>query len=272
MENCAFVDIFTTQNDLYGSHQCPIQFCCEIFTNSEIFDDDVFYNPKRRVMLNLIPDERIMMPGFVSSGISPDFVNTSDYSGFELKVGLEKIYNVLKSITEKGLYVVGYNHVNYDLKILNEHFTRILGVNPIQFDRKLMLDVMRMSERMIPLIEIGSYSMDSVFAYLFGDVRKLMNLRMNRNTSTEIRLTKMMFREIVKRTLPGNPELYNVSEWTNRPLDVSVMRFGKYKGLPLSRVFELDQKYLNWIRGNREMKASNPELVNAVEGLFRETT
>ena len=117
MENCAFVDIFTTQNDLYGSHLCPIQFCCEIFTNSEIYDDDAFYVPKRRVPLNMIPDEKIMMPGFVSSGISSDFVSSPDYGGFRLKDGLERIYHVMKSISDRGLYVIGYNHVNYDIKI-----------------------------------------------------------------------------------------------------------------------------------------------------------
>ena len=271
MENCAFVDIFTTQNDLYGSHQCPIQFCLEIFTNSEIYDD-VFYSPKRRVMLNLIPDERIMMPGFVTSGISPTSVSSSDYNGFELKVGLERIYHILKSISDKGLYIIGYNHVNYDLRILNEHFVRILGDAPIVFDKKLMLDVMRMSERLVSITETGSYSMESMFAYLFGDIRRLSNIRLNKTTAAELRLTKMMFREIVKRVFQEKPELHSISEWTNLPLDASVMRFGKYKGLPLEKVFELDQKYLNWIRGNKDMKLSNPELVEAVERIFSEST
>jgi len=85
-------------------------------------------------------------------------------------------------------------------------------------------------------------------------------------------LVPELLRPVFLHWLPGNPELHIVSEWANQSLDVSVMRFGKYKGLPLAKVFELDQKYLNWIRGNREMKASNQELVNAVEKLFREST
>jgi hypothetical protein len=270
MENCAFVDIFTTQNDLYGSHQCPIQFCCEIYTNAELHDDNELYNPKRRVVLNLVPDEKIMMSGFVASGISDEMVKTSDYNGYPLKDGLEKICHVLRSMIDKGVFIVGYNHIGYDLKILNEHFMRILGVDPLDFRKELLIDVMKMSEKAIPVSEIGNYTMDSVFAYLFRDVKRLSSIRTNRSTATEIRLTKMMFTELVKRSFSGNPTLSDVSRWLNSAHMVDVMNFGKYKGLSLEEVFGLDQKYLNWIRGNKDMKASNPDLVESVSDIFKE--
>jgi hypothetical protein len=113
MENCIFIDIFTTQNDLYGKNNCPIQFCCEVFTNEELFDYEKLFNPERRKIFNIIPDEEISIPGFINSGFKTDDIKSSDFNGVELVNALNTIYKLLSTFKNKNFYIIGYTCLYY---------------------------------------------------------------------------------------------------------------------------------------------------------------
>jgi len=264
MENCAFIDIFTTHNDLYGHNNCPIQFCCELFTNNEIFEEDKFFKPERRKLFNIIPDEEILIPGYLNSGIKNDDVRTSDYNGLELKQALETIYKILKAFKEKGFFIIGYNHIVYDLEILNKNFQRVLNYDPIVFDKDKLIDVMKLAEMSIPVNEIGNYSMDSVMTFFHSDCNKVQNLRINKSTATDIKITKMILIHFIEKGMTFS----DISKMMNSEREVKVINFGKYKGASLETIFDIDKQYCNWLIKNKDIGTQNPSLVAALKKMF----
>ncbi len=269
MENCAFIDIVTTGNDLYGKNNCPIQFCCEIFPLSEVFSGEKFYNPTRVKMFNIVPDEEILTTGYVrSSGLTKESLEKSvdSKSCFTLKDGLSVIYKLLTVIREKGIFLVGYNHVSYDLEILNKNLKRVLDLDPIEFPKDKVLDVMKLAEIRIPIDRIGNYTMESVLAYVSEDPNAIDKeySRFGRGCSTDIRITKHILTSLMDMEESFSALVKKISE----PREVRIMNFGKYKGASLKTVFENDKQYCNWLMKNNDISRTNPDLVNSIRKLM----
>lgn len=273
MQQAAFIDIFTTQNDLYGKNNCPIQFCCEFVSDDDMNDvehPEKFMNPSRRKVFNIIPDEPIMMSGYNASGFKTEDTKTSDYNGFTLDVSLTAIKKILSAVENRNIFLVGYNHLNYDIKIINEHFLRVLGLEPCVFNDRFVIDVMRFAEASIPVCEIGNYAMDSAFTYLVGSPPRLNALRQNRSTITELRLTKMIMLSLVKR-LGKKLSFSDIVEFIDeQEKKQDTFTFGKYKGMKYSEVYNIDIGYLSWIVGNKELNKTKPYLVGNVKKLLAE--
>ena len=262
MENIAFIDIFTTQNDLYGKNNSPIQFALEIFKGDEVFDEEKFIKNKceRQKVINIVPDEHIMPLGTVISGFRDEDVSSPLYNWKSQKDALNAIYKVLSTLKEKDVFICGFNHVAYDLTILNSAFKRVLNLKPLEFDKDRLIDILKIMENTVEVSEIGSYSMDSVFEYLFKDVDSLMNIRAVKSTLTDIKLTKMMlhrlmnkgesFSEFLKRTSPRD--------------DMKTLNFGKYKGAKIEDIIKIDQQYISWILNNKTFKEQNPNLIESI--------
>ena len=269
MENCAFIDIVTTGNDLYGRNNCPIQFCCEIFPLSEVFNKEKFYNPTRVKKFNIVPDEEILTTGYIrSSGLTKECLEKSVDSKtcFSLKDGLSVIYRLLSLLNDKGMFIVGYNHVAYDLEILNKNFKRVPDLDPVEFPDDKILDVMKLAEICIPLDKIGNYTMESVFTYI-SDNHSAMNSeyqRWGRSASTDIRITKT----ILTSLMDMNESFSDLVKRINEPHEVKIMNFGKYKGAPLEVVFENDKQYCNWLIRNKDISRTNPSLVNSIKKMM----
>lgn len=269
MENCVFIDIFTTHNDLFGHNNCPIQFCAEFFSNPEIFDNEKFFKflPDRRKIFNIIPDEEILPSGYLNSGYKSSDVLTSDYNGVKLEEGLETIYKLLNNLKDKKFYIIGYNHINYDLDILNKNFKRVLNLEPIEFSSEYLIDVMKLAEYKIPVDVIGNYTMDSVLVYLLNDYQKVQNLHLIKSTVTDIKLTKIIFQKLIKE----NQSFSDVVKEMNSPRDINIVNFGKYKGAKISYIFENDLQYCNWLIKNKDMNKSHPNVINTIKKLFNTT-
>lgn len=264
MENCAFIDIFTTQNDLYGKNNCPIQFCCEVFTNEELYDMGKFFKPERRKIFNIIPDEDISIPGFINSGFRTEDIRTSDFNGVELPDALQTIYKLLTTFKNKNFYIIGYNHIKYDIEILNAHFKRILNLEPITFDEHHIIDLMKVAENKITIDKIWSYSMESVMTYLTKDCNMYKSLRTNKSTATDIKITKMIFKEFFYEHMT----LSEISENSREFQDISVLNFGKYKGASIEYVFENDKQYCAWLTKNKDMIKQNRKLVEKILTMY----
>lgn len=273
MQQAAIIDIFTTHNDLYGGHNCPIQFCCEFVTDDDMNNNETtngFMSPSVRKVFNIIPDEPIMMGGYVTSGFRTEDTMSSDYGGHDLKTSLTAIYKILTAVKKRKIFLVGYNHVCHDLKSLNENISRVLGEEPVEFSNDRTIDIMKFSESVIPVDRIGNFSIESVFTYVEQNCIRLNNLRINKSTATEIRLTKMIMLGLLR--LLGKKmsfsDIVGFIDESERNQDI--FTFGKYKGLKYSDVFKLDIGYLTWIVGNREIVKMNPHLVENIGKLLAE--
>jgi hypothetical protein len=264
MENCVFIDIFTTQNDLYGKNNCPIQFCCEVFTNEELFDYEKLFNPERRKIFNIIPDEEISIPGFINSGFKTEDIKTSDFNGVELVEALNTIYKLLSTFKNRNFYIIGYNHIRYDIEILNAHFKRILNLEPIVFDEHHVIDLMKVAENKISIDKIWSYSMESVLTYLTKDCNMYKSLRTNRTTATDIKITKMIFKEFFYEYM----SLSEISEKSGEIQNVDILNFGKYKGAKIDYVFENDKQYCSWLTKNKDIIKQNKKLIEKIISMY----
>lgn len=273
MQQAAFIDIFTTQNDLYGKNNCPIQFCCEFVSDDDMNDvehPEKFMNPSKRKVFNIIPDEPIMMSGYIASGFNTDDTRTSDYNGFTLDVSLTAIKKILSAVESRNIFLIGYNHLNYDIKVINENLLRVLGMDPCVFNDRFVIDVMRFAEAAIPVREIGNYTMDSVFTYLSGNPSKLNSIRQNKSTVTELKLTKMIMLSLVKR-LGKKMSFSDIVDFINgQEKNQDTFTFGKYKGMKFSDVYGIDIGYLSWIVGNKELNKTKPYLVGNAKKLLSE--
>lgn len=273
MQQAAFIDIFTTQNDLYGKNNCPIQFCCEFISDDDMNDTEhpeKFMNPSRRKVFNIIPDESIMMSGYIESGFKTEDTKTSDYNGQPLDVSLAAIQRILNAVESREIFLIGYNHVNYDIKLINENLLRVLGVDPCVFNNNRVIDVMRLAESVIPIHEIGNYSMDSVFTYLEGSPIRLSGLRQNKSTVTELKLTKMIMLSLIKRIGKRMSFSDIVGFIRDQEQNQDTFTFGKYKGMKFSDVFNIDIGYLSWISNNAEISKSRPRLVDNIKKILSE--
>ena len=54
--NCAFINILTTMNDLYGCHNCPFSFGIDFISWDELGNENIHRFKK----INMIPDEEIL--------------------------------------------------------------------------------------------------------------------------------------------------------------------------------------------------------------------
>ena len=68
MDKVAFIDVFTTENDLYGSNNCPVLFRCEIMPEIDFLMGNV--SGKKSVELKIVPDERILPNGTATHGFT----------------------------------------------------------------------------------------------------------------------------------------------------------------------------------------------------------
>jgi hypothetical protein len=267
MENCAFIDVFTTCNDLYGKNNCPIQFCCEIFTSSEVFTDS-FFSAKRKMLVNMIPDEEILVQGYINSGFKNEH-DLKKVDALELREALTKIYNLLNVLKAKSFFIIGYNHMSYDMRILNESFKRVLSLDPIEFPKDKVIDLMRLAEIRIPVDRIGSYSMDSVLTYLADDYEDVRKIRSKgKSTEIDIEVAKRIFHKLMTGFMDPEVRFSDVVEFINSPHDVKVLNFGKYKGAGLMYVFENDRQYCNWLIKTKSMVDGHPDSVDAMKKLM----
>ena len=269
MENCAFVDIFTTMNDLFGSHNCPIMFRCEMSTFEDVFAG----LPAKSKTICMVPDEKILGNGTAFHGYSNVEIEVFSSNGNDwllLKDGLMKVYGMLSWLSGKNVYIIGYGLKGYALKVLNENFERVLGKSQIEFDEKKLIDVESLARLLVDIGECGNYNKNSILASfknippgLYGNEKKL---------KTEISKTRLILTELMTR---GNIKtdghmgsFKEVSDFLRSPQPVEYFQVGKYKGMKIDEAFEKDRQYFTWIMKNSRFFENDKNLLRKVEDLL----
>ena len=255
MANIAFIDTYTTLNDLYGSHNCPFMFRYEIWEEFQLKSQ----NSKKSSEIWMVPDENILGNGTAYHKITNDIVEENKDKWLSLEDGLEKIYNILSVLNKNNVYIVGYGIILFDLKILNEHFERILHKPKIEFDNKFIIDVEELAKILVDVRECGNYSKNSVISTLRCDIN-------DEEVSSDISETRTLLLKLME--LGNFKTIRDVSDFIHSPHDVKVFQQGKYKGRDIYEVFKYDRQYFSWIMKNRKFYEGDKNLLVKVESIL----
>lgn len=269
MENCAFVDIFTTMNDLFGSHNCPIMFRCEMSTFEDVFAG----LPAKSKTICMVPDEKILGNGMAFHGYSNAEIEAFSLNGndwLSLKDGLLQIYGLVSWLSARNVYIIGYGLRGYVLKILNESFERVLRKSPIEFDDKKLIDVESLAKLFVDIRECGNYNKNSVLASLKNIPYDLYEN--GKKLKTEISKTRVILTDLITR---GNIKtdghmgsFKEVSDFLCSPQPVEYFQVGKYKGMKIDDAFVKDRQYFTWIMKNSRFFENDKNLLRKVEDLL----
>jgi len=263
MKALAVIDTLTTMNDLKGGNNCPIAFMVDVFEEEKFFSGDA--NPKTKNIF-LKPDELILGSGISLHGITNEDISYGNFEPlFELGEGLEKIYTILSVFSKNMFYVAGYGVESFDLKVLNENFKRVLGKEPIVFDKKHIIDVERLSKLLVDVRKCGNYSQSSVMAAeSYSDYVGLLGISQERRS---INMTEALLGRLVRNHEIGN-SLEEISDFISKPHDVEVFQSGKYKGMKIEEVYNIDRQYFTWILKNRGFYENDPDMIEKVKSII----
>ena len=265
MENCAFVDIFTTMNDLFGSHNCPIMFRCEMSTFEDVFAG----LPAKSKTICMVPDEKILGNGTAFHGYSNVEIEVFSSNGNDwllLKDGLMKVYGMLSWLSGKNVYIIGYGLKGYALKVLNENFERVLGKSQIEFDEKKLIDVESLARLLVDIGECGNYNKtkveNPVAASRFGSSRAKSIKALRKEAAGQDDVTFLAdFSQLFRGVDLACRFVYDEN-------NVEVVNFGKYKGMKIDEAFEKDRQYFTWIMKNSRFFENDKNLLRKVEDLL----
>lgn len=261
--NCAFLNILTTMNDLYGSHNCPFSFGIDLISWDELGNENIHRFKK----INMIPDEEILGNGMsVHEIINADF-KIDEFNGISLKDGLTEIYNILKKLNDTETYLIGYGLLNFDLKVLNEHFERVLNKQKIEYNSNFIIDVETIAKKCCDVSYCGNYSLKSVLAtYTNFNIYHRLTDKTKTNYGN-INATRYMLYNFIKfydiGQLPSD-----IVKFINEPQDIKVFQMGKYKGAPIEEIFNKDKQYFSWILKNKHVYENDKDLLVKVQNLM----
>lgn len=250
-------------NDLYGSHNCPFSFGIDLISWDELGNENIHRFKK----INMIPDEEILGNGMsVHEIINADF-KIDEFNGISLKDGLTEIYNILKKLNDTETYLIGYGLLNFDLKVLNEHFERVLNKQKIEYNSNFIIDVETIAKKCCDVSYCGNYSLKSVLAtYTNFNIYHRLTDKTKTNYGN-INATRYMLYNFIKfydiGQLPSD-----IVKFINEPQDIKVFQMGKYKGAPIEEIFNKDKQYFSWILKNKHFYENDKDLLVKVQNLM----
>lgn len=207
-----------------------IEFGCVFKTSDK--DGEQSFNCK--------PEQKILPASTVIHGITQEKANTFP----DPKDTADAIYNFLKSFNAPLLFVA--HNISYDNQVIKSLFEKYLDCD---FDPKTSIDTLKFAKHLIPSTEIGGYSLDAVFYYLFPErLEYLITKRASHGAVEDCRLTYEVLIELKKRLdEKNNKELCwdEVIEFVSQPFDLSdeVWGFGKHKGIKFR---DTPRGYIRW--------------------------
>jgi hypothetical protein len=269
MENCAFIDIFTTMNDLFGSNNCPIQFRCEMTTWKDLFSG---LHGKSKLVC-MVPDEKILGNGTAFHGFTNEnieLLRSTDESWLALRNGLSQAHFIMSYLASSGAYVIGYGLKGYVIKILNENFERILEEKPVVFDEKKLIDVENLAKLLVDIRDCGNYNRNSVLASLSNI--SFDQYGPDKTLKTEMSKTRVVLTELITRgNLKTNGHMGSfeeVSDFLCSIHPVEYFQVGKYKGMKIEEAFVKDRQYFSWIMKNSRFFDEDKNLLAKVKDLL----
>lgn len=256
MSNCAFLQLLTTQNDIYGRHNCPVVFRCELYSDDNIEDGSLEHldsKPKGASEVKMIPDEPILPNGRAVLGFDMDSHKPENFSQFiPLEDGLKKIYKILETIIKNNIYIAGFGLKRNVFNILNDSFKRVLNLEPLVFPTERTIDVLHYAIAKIPVEQIGAYTIKSLQTYF--------NLEETdeKTAKNQLFAIRNIFMQLT--TIDSDWKFDEVVNSISKTTKIESFSIGKYKGAKIRDVMREDQQYCRWFLANAS-KYDNAQLI-----------
>lgn len=169
-----------------------------------------------------------------------------------------------KKVNPQTKYALGHN-IKFDIDTL-DNFVAMQTDEVSGFMPEKQIDTIRLARKLIPEEEIGGYSLDACWYYLFRDIDSLKENRATHDALIDVKLTCEVFEELVKR-IPDKrtslevDTLENIYRFCLQPMLLEKFPFGKHRGEAFE---EVPISYINWF-----MKASFrdewPDVVHTIQ-------
>ncbi len=194
--------------------------------------------------------------------------------GMDIVECMCKVHDIVLKCKERGFYLLGFNHVSYDMEILNENFTKYLkggrsddSPKTIMFDKDKIIDVMTLANLTYDKNVIGSMSMGACFAYI-SDAKTNPHLVRNwrdgeKTCERDNDVTLEIYRNCLTRN--GLTDFKSVSDFIYSPRKYETFPFGKYKDFRISDVFHKDYGYVKWLMTYDKANSSYPGLLESIK-------
>lgn len=230
------IDIACCGSDCFGNLNNPIA------SSFRVLDGNLEVLRSKDCLI--VPNETITNSAKLEFGLDLESIKASEDS-ISLEDYVKFAWNTLSACNERGFYLLGFNQVGYDLKILNAHFSKYLGKEIVWREDRIInaCDVCRL---VLPYREVGSFTMDSVMFWIDGTKNSVhlpkndvdLTIRMIRHCMEKTGCTEGRFSELYRKVFVEKP----FEEFT----------FGKYKGLRFEEVLAKDRGYIMWLSKNVE--------------------
>jgi hypothetical protein len=258
--NGFIIRVLPTDNTLYGNANNPIEIGMKIITSSPEGES------QPTVKFGIKPEEDI--PISTIERIGQERITGILEGGVEYKDIMPKIHEALERMVSGGFWSIGFNHISYDFKILNDNF-RKMGLSEINPSPEKTIDLMRYAEIALDYKKVGSFTLPATYASMMGKSVERERV-MASDTAYEV---DVIFEMLMKcaSDLNSTTDIFStIHDFISKERDVEELTFGKYKGLKISEAIRKDHGYVSWIIRNQDFKAKNPNLVRSCKKALNE--
>ena len=201
----------------------------------------------------------------------------SNEGGQDIVGCLCQVHDIISKCKERGFYLIGFNHVSYDMEILNENFTKYLegerfndSPKTITFDKDKIIDVMTLAGLTYDKKIIGSVSMGACFTYISyekSDISSVENWKNNEKTCEgDNDVTLEIYKDCLRRD--NLTDFKSVSDFIYSPRKYETFPFGKYKDFKISDVFHKDYGYVKWLMTYDKANLNYPGLIESIKDVI----
>jgi len=188
--------------------------------------------------------------------------------------GLSTVRNWLHSRSGKDFVVLGYNHINFDIPVIEECLGAVEIPN-VEFDGPI-IDVMVFAKKLIPISECGNYKLDTLFVTLFPDkVAELKQRRSSHDAMEDVLLTWDIFKGLCLRMAKVKgitASVNNIVKFINTPIMIEEWPFGAHKGENVEALvvrYGFHKGIVAWFLGKKDMHDAYPDLLYTLKELMR---
>lgn len=270
MTNFRVLDIETTGN----TNQELVSYCEIDYTeNGEL---------RPVVYPCILPEERILPAATALHGISNFTIDKVRNNPNEIvmyhsqKEAYQAVLQNLIRAVKENMYIIGYNHIKFDLQWLKHNIIRYLTNNDEkQIDKinKLFdilversLDVFALAKKVYSKTFLGDLTLSTVYIQACckndEDIQNFLNRRSRHDAREDCYTTVAILHAIAKEqygmltdhNVITNDEIKTLIEKINTPTLLKTIEFGKYKGQTYEEVYNKDINYLYWLAKNNDNK------------------
>ena len=256
--NGFIIRVLPTDNTLYGNANNPMEISMKVITSKG--------ESKPTTRFRIKPEEDI--PVSTMERIGLERVSNILEGGMEYKDIMPKIHEALEKMVSGGFWSIGFNHISYDFKILNDNFKK-MGLSEINPAPEKTIDLMRYAEIALDYKKVGSFTLPATYASIMGKSVERERVMVS-DTAYEV---DVIFEMLMKcaSDLNSTTDIFStIHDFISKERDVEELTFGKYKGLKISEAIRKDHGYVSWIIRNQDFKVKNPNLVRSCKKALNE--